>query len=91
VKARDSGDARDLIEGQFARQMAFDEPKRFLGRIHGSSKPRWKRIHRNRSAPDVLDSPCARGFGLEPALAFRLAEISGKRKSNEGIMAPVSH
>jgi hypothetical protein len=28
---------------------------------------------------------------MEPSLAFRIAEISGKRKSNEGIMAPASH
>jgi hypothetical protein len=35
VEARDSGDARDLVERQRAGEMAFDKPERFLGRVHG--------------------------------------------------------
>src|SRR6202158_6580537 len=37
VETRDSTDASDLIEGQLVSEMAFDEPERLLGRIHG----RW--------------------------------------------------
>src|SRR6266404_3171320 len=37
VKARNSTDRRDLLEGQLAGKMAFDIPERLLGRIHG----RW--------------------------------------------------
>jgi hypothetical protein len=36
VKARNSTDAGDFVEGQLAGKMAFDEPERLLGRIHGS-------------------------------------------------------
>ena len=35
VEARDSGNARDLVERQRIGQMAFDKPERLLGGIHG--------------------------------------------------------
>ena len=36
VEARDAGDGRDLVERQRLGEMAFDEPERLLGGIHGS-------------------------------------------------------
>jgi hypothetical protein len=34
MKARDAGNAGDIIERQRRGEMAFDVPERFLGRIH---------------------------------------------------------
>jgi len=34
-----SRDTSDLVEGQLVSQMAFDEPERHLGRIHGPWPP----------------------------------------------------
>jgi hypothetical protein len=38
-EAQDSRNASDLVKGQLVSQMAFDEPERHLGRIHGPWPP----------------------------------------------------
>ncbi len=40
VKARHAAALRDIVERDRFRQMTFDEPQRFLGRVHGAPRPR---------------------------------------------------
>ena len=58
VKARDTGDAGDLVQRQGAGEMAFDEPERLLGRIHGTMSLRSKRAHHDAVARGAFDRHC---------------------------------
>jgi hypothetical protein len=89
VKARDAGDARDLVEAQFVSEMAFDVPERLLGRIHG---PRALL----RSAPIMIVSRPPhltvlapfRGIS-EPGCFFRTAENNNRAVA--GNVNPIVH